>query len=53
MTGLYALMDAARVFGLDPFEAIERWSPEQAATALAFARIRREIEAREAAAMRR
>lgn len=50
LTRVWALMEAARLFGQDPFEAMDRWSPAQAETAMQFARIHREITAREAAA---
>lgn len=48
LTQRYLVMDAAAEFGLDPFEALERWTPAQAETAIQFTRVRQAIRDRRA-----
>jgi hypothetical protein len=48
LTQRYLIMDAAAEFGLDPFEAMARWTPAQAETAIQFTRVRQAIRDRHA-----
>ena len=51
LTQRYLVMDAAAEFGLDPFEAMARWTPAQAETAIQFTRVRQAIRERRAERM--
>jgi hypothetical protein len=51
ITRQYLIMEAAVMCNQDPFEAIARWTPAQAETAVQFARVRKAIEERRAERM--
>jgi hypothetical protein len=48
VTRQYLTMEAAVMCNQDPFEAMARWTPAQAETAIQFARVRKAIEDRKA-----
>jgi len=48
LTRQYLVMDAAVECGQDPFEAMRRWTPTQAESAIQLVRIRRAIADRKA-----
>ena len=51
ITRQYLIMEAAVMCNQDPFEAIARWTPAQAETAIQFARVKKAIEERRAERM--